>query len=123
MKNKLIFIVIVFFCTSFYTNSVFADVYVEGYFRSDGTYVESHYRSAPDGEFNNNWSTEGNVNPYTGKEGTKQRHSDWNSNTVYYNGQYYAIEEDSDEFTFYDYLWFGILGFYFICILKSKFTK
>ncbi|MEQ8628732.1 hypothetical protein [Ekhidna sp.] len=46
-------------------------VYVKGYFRSNGTYVAPHYRSAPDGNFYNNWSTYGNINPYTGKEGTK----------------------------------------------------
>jgi len=46
-------------------------VSVRGYVRKDGTYVAPHYRSAPDGNFNNNWSTKGNVNPYTGKEGTK----------------------------------------------------
>ena len=48
-----------------------AQVYVRGYYRSDGTYVEPHYRSEPDGKFYNNWSTKGNVNPYTGEEGTK----------------------------------------------------
>jgi len=44
---------------------------VRGYFRSNGTYVAPHYRSAPDGNFSNNWSTAGNVNPYTGREGTR----------------------------------------------------
>jgi hypothetical protein len=48
------------------------DVPVNGYFRSDGTYVQPHMRSAPDSSFNNNWSTSPNVNPYTGKEGTRQ---------------------------------------------------
>ena len=46
-------------------------IYVEGYYRSDGTYVAPHYRSSPDGNFYNNWSTKGNYNPYTGKAGTK----------------------------------------------------
>jgi hypothetical protein len=46
-------------------------VYVRGYTRRDGTYVAPHYRSAPDGDFYNNWSTKGNVNPYTGQPGTK----------------------------------------------------
>jgi len=50
-------------------------VSVKGYTRKDGTYVQPHYRSAPDGNFNNNWSTKGNVNPYTGKEGTKTDNS------------------------------------------------
>lgn len=50
-------------------------VSVRGYFRKDGTYVQPHHRSAPDGNFNNNWSTSGNVNPYTGEEGKKQEPS------------------------------------------------
>src|SRR5690242_11556610 len=45
-------------------------VSVKGYYRKDGTYVQPHKRSAPDGNFDNNWSTKGNVNPYTGKPGT-----------------------------------------------------
>lgn len=45
------------------------DVYVEGYKRSDGTYVKGHYRSSPNNTINDNYSTEGNINPYTGKEG------------------------------------------------------
>ena len=50
---------------------VFArDVYVRGHYRSNGTYVQPHYRSAPDGNFFNNWSTKPNINPYTGKRGT-----------------------------------------------------
>lgn len=48
-----------------------AAVRVRGYTRKDGTYVAPHYRSAPDGNFYNNWSTKGNVNPYTGKAGTR----------------------------------------------------
>ena len=43
-----------------------ADVYVRGYTRSDGTYVAPHYRSSPNATRNDNWTTRGNVNPYTG---------------------------------------------------------
>ena len=46
-------------------------VSVRGYYRKDGTYVRPHMRSSPDGNFWNNWSTKGNVNPYTGEMGTK----------------------------------------------------
>ena len=42
-------------------------VHVNGYYRSNGTYVQPHYRSAPDGNPYNNWSYPGNTNPYTGK--------------------------------------------------------
>ncbi len=51
---------------------VLADTFVNGHFRRDGTYVAPHYRSNPDGNFSNNWSTRGNVNPYTGQWGTRQ---------------------------------------------------
>ena len=46
-------------------------VHVRGYVRSDGTYVAPHHRSSPDGVFQNNWSTKGNFNPYTGTPGTR----------------------------------------------------
>jgi Mn2+/Fe2+ NRAMP family transporter len=52
-------------------STVMGDVHVRGYYREDGTYVRPHYRSDPDGDFSNNWSTYPNVNPYTGKVGTR----------------------------------------------------
>ena len=48
-----------------------ADVHVRGYYRDNGTYVQPHYRSDPDGNRYNNWSTYPNVNPYTGARGSK----------------------------------------------------
>jgi len=56
-----------------------ADVFVNGYTRSDGTYVQPYYRSNPDGNIYNNWSTKGNYNPYTGKPGTRNPYSGYNS--------------------------------------------
>ena len=50
----------------FHVQSV-QDVRVNPYFRSDGTYVQGHHRSAPDGNPYNNYSYPGNSNPYTGK--------------------------------------------------------
>jgi len=38
-------------------NCAFARVYVEGYYRSDGTYVRPHYRSDPDGFKWNNYGS------------------------------------------------------------------
>ncbi len=49
-----------------------ADVYVRGYHRSNGTYVQPHYRSNPDGNPYNNWSTFPNVNPHTGVRGSRR---------------------------------------------------
>lgn len=47
-----------------------AQVQVDGYMRRDGTYVAPHYRSRPDSNPYNNWSTAPNLNPYTGQQGT-----------------------------------------------------
>lgn len=46
-----------------------AQTHVDGYFRKDGTYVPPHFRSTPDGSRGNNWSSQGNTNPYTGERG------------------------------------------------------
>jgi hypothetical protein len=40
---------------------------VKGYYRKDGTYVQPHSRSAPDGNPYNNYGFPGNYNPNTGK--------------------------------------------------------
>src|SRR5450631_3825258 len=47
-----------------------ADVYVNPYVTQNGTYIEGHYRTTPDSTPMNNYSTQGNVNPYTGQAGT-----------------------------------------------------
>lgn len=47
-------------------------VYVHGYTKKDGTYVAPYMRTAPSSSKADNWSTQGNINPYTGKEGTKR---------------------------------------------------
>lgn len=44
---------------------------VRGYYRKDGTYVRPHVRTNPDSSFWNNHSSLGNVNPHTGRLGTK----------------------------------------------------
>lgn len=65
---KKIILILVLFLISFI--SIQSQVKVRGYFRKDGTYVQPHYRTYPDGNVFNNWSTKGNINPYTGKKGT-----------------------------------------------------
>ena len=62
-----------------------ADVSVRGYYRNNGTYVQKHYRSDPDGNRSNNWSTYPNVNPYTGKVGTKRLSTLGGSNVIFQN--------------------------------------
>lgn len=48
-----------------------ADQSVRGYTRRDGTYVQPHMRTTPNATPFDNYSTRGNVNPYTGQPGTK----------------------------------------------------
>lgn len=49
--------------------------YVRGYVRKNGTYVAPHHQTNPDSTRLNNWSSKGNVNPYTGKPGTVDPYS------------------------------------------------
>ncbi|MGC2234933.1 MAG: hypothetical protein WA584_02060 [Pyrinomonadaceae bacterium] len=53
-------------------NSSTESTYVRGYVRKDGTYVAPYYRSKRDSTTLNNWSTKGNINPYTGKRGNRK---------------------------------------------------
>jgi hypothetical protein len=68
--------ILLFGILSIFANPSFAqrksssDVYVKSYVKSNGTVVEGHMRSAPDKTAGNNFSTKGNVNPYTGEAGT-----------------------------------------------------
>lgn len=64
--------------------SAYAQVSVEGYTRSDGTYVAPYMRSSPDDTVTNNYSYQGNTNPYTGETGTDDYSHDMSS--PYYNG-------------------------------------
>lgn len=57
---------------AFVSSSAFAgkSSSVRGYVKKHGTYVAPHHKTTPDGTKLNNYSTKGNVNPYTGKGGT-----------------------------------------------------
>lgn len=75
-----------------------ADVYVHGYYRSNGSYVEPHYRSNPDNSIYNNWSTSPNINPYTGNRGTRSTQnysSSYFSSTPRHSGNYMTRQYQS----------------------------
>ena len=46
---------------------------ISGHVRSDGTYVAPHMATDSDQTRNDNYSTRGNLNPYTGAPGTKPK--------------------------------------------------
>ncbi len=68
---KKIMLAVVVLILSF---SVFADTYVKGYYKKNGTYVAPHYRSSPNSYTYDNYSAKGNTNPYTGKQGTQSNY-------------------------------------------------
>jgi len=73
---KLITAVFGALCFLYLSLPSFADQYVHGYTRSNGTYVQPYYRSSPDKTVTNNFSYKGNVNPYTGAVGTNRYNHD-----------------------------------------------
>ena len=66
MKKVLLFVFGLLFALS-----AIADTYVNGYYRKDGTYVQGYYRTSPNSTTTDNYSSQGNINPYTGDTGTR----------------------------------------------------
>lgn len=69
MKKLLSVLLGVIFLTIFAGSAFAGDVWVKPYIRKNGTYVQPHYRTKPDRNTWNNYSTKGNINPYTGQKG------------------------------------------------------
>ena len=72
--------------------------YQQGYTRKDGTHVQGHDKTRPNSSNHDNYSTQGNSNPYTGSSGSRAR--DYSSDAYNYGsgntihqgprgGQYY----------------------------------
>ena len=69
---------LVIVCYVFSGNILLADDYVNGYYKKNGTYDKGHYRSSPNSTKKDNFTTDGNKNPYTGEKGTKKYYNyDW----------------------------------------------
>lgn len=77
MKQLLLTFLFLFSFTVFAQQN---DVWVNGYTRKDGTHVQGHYRTSPNRTINDNYTTKGNVNPYTGKPGYIPRQGNSNTN-------------------------------------------
>lgn len=73
------------FAVLLFASASFADQYVQGYTRQDGTYVQGYYRSSPNSSVTDNYSYKGNTNPYTGENGSNYYR---NSPTSQYYGTY-----------------------------------
>ena len=71
--NRLMFFILIV------NVQIFAkDIYVDGYYNKSGKYVEQHYRSDSNYSKSDNWTTKGNVNPYTKEKGTKTYKNSFN---------------------------------------------
>lgn len=70
MKRTMLVLTMLVLLFSFIGVVLAEDVYVGGYYRKDGTYVQPHHRTAPNNSTLDNYSTKGNTNPYTGEKGT-----------------------------------------------------
>lgn len=62
------------------SSTAFADTYVRGYTKSNGTYVQPHHRSDSNSTPYDNYSTQGNTNPYTGERGSVNPDNQYNQN-------------------------------------------
>lgn len=58
--------------------------WVNGYYKSNGTYVQGYNRSDRNSTVTDNYNYYGNSNPYTGKKGTNKYYD--NPTSGYYNG-------------------------------------
>lgn len=80
MKKILITI---FLLVTFLSSPSYAE-WVNGYYKSNGTYVQGYNRSSGNNTVTDNYSYYGNTNPYTGSVGTNKYKND--SSSGYYNG-------------------------------------
>ncbi len=74
-------------CISSFAQTNPNHVRVNGYYKSDGTYVKPYFRTAPNQTNRDNFSTRGNVNPYSGKPGWVEPDSKYN--TLYHSNYTY----------------------------------
>lgn len=85
MKKTMVILAAILCCAV----TAAADEYVNGYSRKDGTYVEGHYRTSPNSNPYDNYSSKGNTNPYTGGRGYEQPStSNFDSRDGIINNQY-----------------------------------
>jgi hypothetical protein len=72
-KILIVFIIIATITIGSFLTVGVAEAYtkVRGYTTKRGTYVQPHYRTNSNSTKIDNWSTKGNINPYTGKKGHK----------------------------------------------------
>ena len=80
LKRLFVIFLLFYICLEFVSAQTNPNhVRVSGYYRKNGTYVQPYFRTAPNSTKNDNFSTKGNVNPYTGKPGWIEPDSKYNT--------------------------------------------
>lgn len=73
------------------------NTYVKGYVKRDGTFVAPHFRSSANNTKLDNYSTQGNSNPFTGSKGYESAYpsNDISSGDDYYGGNNSNFQDNS----------------------------
>ncbi len=98
MKKLFFFIAFLFAAANSFAQT---STYVSGYTNSNGTYVEPYFRTTPNTTRNDNYSTVGNLNPYTGSYGTKPADNYYVAPSNYSVPTYYSTPSYSTPTTVY----------------------
>lgn len=99
MKKAMLIIIASCLAFTFICEKAWADR-VNGYYGTNGTYVEPYYRSHPNHTVTDNYSFKGNINPYTRQEGHNYYRHDptspyydgtgrYDNETIQYHNKYY----------------------------------
>lgn len=75
------------------SSMAFADQYVRPHVTKDGTYVEGYHRSSPNNNRYDNYSSQGNINPYTGQRGTER--NEYSNPPAYNQNNHYSNTNQS----------------------------
>lgn len=86
---KSLTFLLVFLLVSVFTFAQ-TNTWVDGHFKQNGTWVDGHYRQTANQTNHDNWSTQGQYNPFNGTQGTRPKD---NSREAYNYGQGKTIFE------------------------------
>lgn len=96
LSKHILIILTYFICLTAMSQVNSNHVKVSGYTRSDGTYVQPYFRTAPNSTNRDNFSTKGNTNTYTGEPGWIEPDSKYN--TFYYDTYSYNSKTTQTEY-------------------------
>jgi hypothetical protein len=80
------------------TSAFAGDVYVRPHVTQQGTYVQGYMKTAPNETRLDNYSTQGNVNPYTGQAGNKPLYS-----APTYSAPSYSVPQPASAYEYQPY--------------------